>query len=140
MSNKEHDAHGRWRNKTVAFRASPEEAELINLRAALSGLSKQQHHIRALTEQRYTVKATTRTLRAIKTEIGPIVTELRRIRRAGDMPVELIEKLDVIADFVGSFEPQESPVDAADAIIKNMKAGSTPRQSDPAGPSETPNE
>lgn len=140
MSKKEFDAQGRWRNKTVAFRASPEEAELINLRAALSGLNKQQHHIKALTEQHYTVKATTRMLKAIKTEIGPIVTELRRIRRAGDMPIELIDKLDVIADFVGSFESPESPVDAADAIIKNMKAGSLPRQSDPAGPAKALNE
>lgn len=140
MSNKKRDAHGRWRNKTIAFRASPEEAELINLRAALSGLDKQQHHIKALSEQRYTVKATTRMLKAIKTEIGPIVTELRRIRRAGDMPIELIEKLDVIASFVTSFEPTESPVDVADAIIRNMKAGSTSRQSDPADPTETPDE
>ena len=35
------DYKGRWRNKTVAFRVSEEEAKLIDDLVALSGLTKQ---------------------------------------------------------------------------------------------------
>ena len=37
------DYKGRWRNHTVAFRVSDEEAKLINDLVALSGLTKQDY-------------------------------------------------------------------------------------------------
>ena len=37
MSHKNLDRRGRWRNKTIAFRVSPEENEAINIRAQISG-------------------------------------------------------------------------------------------------------
>ena len=37
------DSKGRWRNKIVAFRVSPEEAEQIDACVRLSGLSKQDY-------------------------------------------------------------------------------------------------
>jgi len=42
------DCKGRWRNKTVAFRVSEEEAKLIDTQVALSGLTKQDYIIRRL--------------------------------------------------------------------------------------------
>lgn len=36
------DYKGRWRNYTVAFRVSDEEAKLLNDLVALSGLTKQE--------------------------------------------------------------------------------------------------
>lgn len=42
------DYKGRWRNKTVAFRVSEEEAKLINDCVALSGLTKQDYIVRRL--------------------------------------------------------------------------------------------
>ena len=42
------DYKGRWRNKTVAFRVSEEEAKLIDTQVALSGLTKQDYIIRRL--------------------------------------------------------------------------------------------
>ena len=41
MSAKNLDTHNRWRNKTVAFRVSPEENEQIDAAVRLSGLTKQ---------------------------------------------------------------------------------------------------
>ena len=38
------DYKGRWRNKTVAFRVSEEEAKLIDTQVALSGLTKQDYY------------------------------------------------------------------------------------------------
>ncbi len=45
MSRKVLDAKGRWRNKVVAFRMSPNEDEILERLVALSGLSKQEYLI-----------------------------------------------------------------------------------------------
>ena len=42
------DYKGRWRNHTVAFRVSDEEAKLLNDLVALSGLTKQDYITRRL--------------------------------------------------------------------------------------------
>ncbi len=43
MSAKNLDNHNRWRNKTIAFRVSPEENEQIEIAVRLSGLTKQDY-------------------------------------------------------------------------------------------------
>ena len=43
MSAKNLDNHNRWRNKTVAFRVSPEEDEQLEIAVRLSGLTKQDY-------------------------------------------------------------------------------------------------
>ena len=40
------DQQGRWRNKVVAFRMSPEEDEVLEAKVKLSGLTKQEYIIR----------------------------------------------------------------------------------------------
>ena len=45
MSEKRLDAKNRWRNVVVSFRMSPEEAQELNVKVALSGLSKQDYII-----------------------------------------------------------------------------------------------
>ena len=49
MSLKNRDNHNRWRNKTVAFRVSPEEDAQIETFVKLSGLTKQDYITRRLT-------------------------------------------------------------------------------------------
>ena len=48
MSAKNLDNHNRWRNKTVAFRVSPEEDEQLEIAVRLSGLTKQDYITRRL--------------------------------------------------------------------------------------------
>jgi hypothetical protein len=48
MSAKNIDSQGRWRNKTVAFRVSPEEEEQLERFVRLSGLTKQDYITRRL--------------------------------------------------------------------------------------------
>lgn len=48
MSEKNRDEHGRWRNRTIGFRVSPEEDAEINALVALSGLTKQDYIINRL--------------------------------------------------------------------------------------------
>ena len=44
MSAKNLDKHNRWRNKTVAFRVSPEEDTQIETAVKLTGLTKQDYN------------------------------------------------------------------------------------------------
>lgn len=135
MSRPVYDGKGRRRNVTVAFRVSEEEAKQIDLMVALSGLKKQDYIVKCLLEHSFTVAASIRMRKAIEERAGPIVTELRRIRRAGDMPDELVESVETIADFVGSFAPEESPTDREDALIRGLKrGGDRTRQSQHAAP------
>ena len=48
MSHKNRDERNRWRNKTVAFRVSPEEDKQLETYVKLSGLTKQDYITRRL--------------------------------------------------------------------------------------------
>ena len=56
MSAKALDAHGRWRNVTVAFRVSPEEDSQIETLVGLSGLTKQDYIMSRLLNRDVIVK------------------------------------------------------------------------------------
>ena len=58
MSLKNRDDHNRWRNKTIAFRVSPEEDKQIETYVRLSGLTKQDYITRRLTHKDIVVHAT----------------------------------------------------------------------------------
>lgn len=60
MSAKNVDRHGRWRNTTVAFRMSTEEAELLDARVAASGMTKQDYIIARLEEKDFVLVPSSR--------------------------------------------------------------------------------
>lgn len=51
MSAKNLDQHNRWRNRQVAFRLSPEEADMLDTCVRLSGLTKQDYITRRLLDK-----------------------------------------------------------------------------------------
>lgn len=120
MSKKITDSKGRWRNKTIAFRMSPEEADNLDLRVKLSGINKQDYLVKSALEPTFTVQATTRMRANVRREMGAIASELRRLRQGSVIDDELAEKLEIIAQFAGSFADEESPVNQEDKLIKNI--------------------
>ena len=50
MSAKNLDKHNRWRNKTVAFRVSPEEDEQLEIFVKLSGLKGRDQVVAVLSQ------------------------------------------------------------------------------------------
>ena len=60
------DAKGRWRNRTVGFRVSEEEAKMIDRMVALSGLTKQEYILRKLMDWEVTVQGNPRVYKALK--------------------------------------------------------------------------
>ena len=83
MSAKIYDHKGRWRNKTVAFRVSPEEAEQLDVYSKLSGLTKQDYLIRRVLAKEITVNGNPRVFKALRNQLANILTELQRLESVG---------------------------------------------------------
>ena len=82
MSLKNRDNHNRWRNKTVAFRVSPEEDAQIETFVKLSGLTKQDYITRRLTCKDVVVQGNPRVYKALRDQLAAVLNELRRIEAA----------------------------------------------------------
>lgn len=104
MSLKNRDEHNRWRNKTVAFRVSPEEWEQIERYVQLSGLSKQDYITRRLTDKKVVVQGNPRVYKALRNNLADVLNELRRIEAGGDVNDELFDLIGMIADILGGLK------------------------------------
>ena len=74
MSAKVKDDHNRWRNKTVAFRMSPEEAEKLDRFVRISGLKKQEYLIKRALQEEIVVSGSVRTYKMLRNELRGIET------------------------------------------------------------------
>ena len=97
MSAKSLDAHGRWRNITVAFRVSPEEDEQIERLVRLTGLTKQDYIMRKLTEQDVVVQGNPRVFAALQKEMRAVLDELTSLEAGNNPSEELIEVITMIS-------------------------------------------
>lgn len=66
------DKHNRWRSRQVAFRLSPEEADLLDTYVKLSGLTKQDYITRRLLEQEIVVQGNPRVFKALRNQMAEI--------------------------------------------------------------------
>lgn len=97
MSLKVYDGKGRWRNKTVAFRISPEEDEQLETAVRLSGLTKQDYIIRRLQDRDVVVQGNPRVYKALRNELAAVLAELERIASGQPVDEELLATIDLIA-------------------------------------------
>ena len=98
MSVKSLDRQGRWRNKTVAFRVSPEEDALIESAVKLSGLTKQDYIMRRLQEKEIVVQGNPKVYKALKSELKKVLEELQRIEAGAGINADLLEVITLIAE------------------------------------------
>lgn len=104
MSLKNRDEHNRWRNKTVAFRVSPEEDKQIETYVQLSGLTKQDYITRRLTHRDIVVQGNPRVFKALRNQLADVLSELQRIEAGGDVNDELLDLIEMIADILGGLK------------------------------------
>lgn len=104
MSLKNKDEHNRWRNKTVAFRVSPEEWEQIERYVQLSGLTKQDYITRRLTHREVIVQGNPRVYKALRNNLADVLNELRRIEVGVEVNDELLDLIEMIADILGGLK------------------------------------
>ena len=97
MSAKNLDNHNRWRNKTVAFRVSPEEDEQIETAVRLSGLTKQDYITRRLLCREVVVQGNPRVYKALRNELAAVLAELQRIEAGSGVDGELLDTIELMA-------------------------------------------
>ena len=97
MSAKNLDNHNRWRNKTVAFRVSPEEDEQLEIAVRLSGLTKQDYITRRLLNRDIVVQGNPRVYKALRDQLAAVLGELRRIGDGAGVDGELLDTIRMIA-------------------------------------------
>ncbi len=97
MSAKNLDNKNRWRNKTVAFRVSPEEDEQIETAVRLSGLTKQDYITRRLLCRDVVVQGNPRVYKALRNELAAVLTELRRVEAGTSVDGDLLDTINMIA-------------------------------------------
>lgn len=108
MSLKNRDEHNRWRNKTVAFRVSPEEDKQIETYVRLSGLTKQDYITRRLTHSDIVVQGNPRVFKALRNQLADVLSELQRIEAGGEVNDELLEVIEMIADILGGLKEEDN--------------------------------
>lgn len=97
MSAKNVDKHNRYRNITVGFRVSPQEADELNKVVALSGLTKQEYCYRRCMERDIVVQGNPKVYKALKINMESILSELERINSNSELSDELLEIIEMIA-------------------------------------------
>ena len=97
MSAKNLDRHNRWRNKTVAFRVSPEEDAQIETAVRLSGLTKQDYITRRLLCREVVVQGNPRVYKALRNELNSVLEELKRLEAGQSIDGELLETIRLIS-------------------------------------------
>ena len=107
MSLKNRDKHNRWRNKTVAFRVSPEEDAQIETFVKLSGLTKQDYITRRLTGKDVVVQGNPRVYKALRGQLAAVLDELRRIE-AGGINDELLDVIEMIAAIMDGMKEENA--------------------------------
>ena len=96
MSAKNLDNHNRWRNRQVAFRLSPEEADLLDTYVRLSGLTKQDYITRRLLNRDIVVQGNPRVYKALRDQLAAVLGELRRMEAGGGVDDELLATIRLI--------------------------------------------
>ena len=96
MSAKNLDNHNRWRNRQVAFRLSPEEADLLDTYVRLSGLTKQDYITRRLLNRDIVVQGNPRVYKALRDQLATVLGALRRMEAGGGVDDELLATIRLI--------------------------------------------
>ena len=96
MSIKRLDQQGRWRNKTVSFRVSPEEDKQIETAVKLSGMSKQDFIICCLQKRKIEVIGNSKVYKALKNELKNVLIELNRIETGNEVSQNLLDTINLI--------------------------------------------
>ena len=108
MSLKNRDNHNRWRNKTVAFRVSPEEDTQIETFVKLSGLTKQDYITRRLICKDVVVQGNLRVYKALRDQLAAVLDELRRIETGGSVSDELLDVIEMIAAIMDGMKEENA--------------------------------
>ena len=108
MSEKIKDKKGRWRNKIVAFRMSPEEALELDDRVRLCGArTKQDYLVESALYQRVVAKGNTMMLVQFQNDLIHIQEELMRLNSIDEMDEELLTPIRTMLEILEAFKNEK---------------------------------
>lgn len=97
MSLKNVDKRNRWRNKTVAFRMSPEEAEILDDYVRASGLNKQDYLISRVLQKDVYIKGNTRVYKGLKQDLEKLYQKLDGLEKTSDVSDDYLNVLEFVS-------------------------------------------
>lgn len=103
MSHKNCDSQNRFRSKTIAFRMSPEESDLLNALVRISGYKKQDYLIDRVLQRDIVVRGSPRTYKALKDMLTEVLQELKRIEKSSEISGEISIIISQIANILSEF-------------------------------------
>ena len=106
MSAKNLDTHNRWRNRQVAFRLSPEEADLLDTYVKLSGLTKQDYITSRLLAKDIVVQGNPRVYKALRIQLEDVLMQLQRIASSSDISPELMDTIRFISNIMNGMKEE----------------------------------
>lgn len=114
MSEKNLDPQGRMRSKTVAFRMSPEEADLLQRYADMSGMTKQDYLISRVLQREVTVIPNKRMQLYMEENMLYVFKELRRLDAGQVLPRDLSELVGMLAGIFAALGGEDEAAAASD--------------------------
>jgi len=100
MSEKRRDRYARWRNKTIAFRVSPEEYMQIKTMASLCGMKMQDYLTSNMLHREITVVGNPRVFKAVRDELRGVCSQLERLSACSEASDEFLRVLAVMEEIV----------------------------------------
>lgn len=120
----------RKRNKTMAFRCTPEEHKLICEMAAWSGMLRQDYIIAKLTDTEVEVRPSVSMQKALKDSMVELAKEVKLAASYGELSDSLQQRLELVMRlFLALSEPIDAPAEeepqtkAPLAVPKTPEAG-----------------
>ena len=107
MSQKSKDKKNRWRNVVVGFRMSPQEAEELNVKVSLSGLSKQDYLIKSCLGQELNIVCGRKVAREMQMYLEAILEEFQNMETTEEMDEELLTPLKHILEILNAEEDEQ---------------------------------
>ena len=114
MSEKNLDPQGRMRSKTVAFRMYPEEADLLQRYADMSGMTKQDYLISRVLQREVTVIPNKRMQLYMEENMLYVFKELRRLDAGQVLPQDLSELVGMLAGIFAALGGEDEAAAASD--------------------------
>ena len=90
----------------MAFRLSPEEADLLDTYVKLSGLTKQDYITRRLLDTEVVVQGNPRVFKALRNQMAEILSQLQRVEAGASPDAELMEVMRYLAKIMDGMKEE----------------------------------
>ena len=107
MSEKVRDRKNRWRAISVAFRASPEENELLNRKVYICGITKQRYIIDRLLEDKVSVVVNRKVLNRFSERLEVFNSTIHMALQAGTLDDVSADELKFILNLLKEIQREE---------------------------------